>query len=888
MLVQLGGIEGAPELVGLAVLVVGAWLFFGRGSSRPLFFRPPRSRVKGLGSDEVAVAPVAPPRRTRLADTVDAAPRVDERRLDEIAHELATANELGSMLSRLAQVAYEEFGLTQVVVRVLNTRARIFEAQAFAGLGPEAIATASTRDIPFDDYDQMTCRALSLGKGWRVSRHDSAWIDLHDPERDRPAEAWSPEGWKAQAMDARDPGDRIVLPLRDDQQAVSGYLCARTGTLFPDNAGVFQLQVLAGAAGAGLVTSRLRSMLQRRELEYAIVSEQLRESQSLRDNFVANVSHELRTPLTSVKAYAETLARGSETMDAATRREFVSVIEHEAERLDQVFDDLLDVAHLEGRARRVARDQVDLVALVRSACEGERSRFDEAGVDLRVYTSHSEVVVQGDPVGLRQVLGHLIDNARKFTPEDGRVRVEVGLERASAVIVVEDSGVGIPENELTRIFERFYQVDSSATRAYGGQGLGLSLCREIVGWHHGRIWAEGAVGGGTRLVVQLPLRGLVVRHVPDDVIANTTERVHWESFLKLAIHLLSDLTATRTASVMLVDSLHGVLRVEAAIGLDEDVVQNTMVGRGEGVSGRVWSSGESILVPDLDGDVDFSGLGDHVNYGTRSLLSVPLVWDDEVIGVLNVNSRYDGRSFDDDDRLLLEALADRLVLALDHFDRYRASYLRLASVESGVRAMLDVGRERQSALREVFARVGVETGRRLGLEEDYLRALAYAVRTYDLGLSEVSARILRKVSPLSREERERIQDHVHLGTELIADLEPSTMVRKMILHHHENTDGTGYPDGLRGEAIPVGARILRLVDATCALLHDRPFRSAMPIRSVMRLIEEGAGTMYCPRIGPVFLASLREQEDTIETLLAPVIDDAPVEIDLGPSSASTN
>ena len=878
--IRIAGWSEAPELLGLLAFVLLVGWVFGRRPSTPLVFRSPRARVRDVAPAREDVPEHRNGTRSPAAPA-SATPRLDAHGLQVTAHELATAVEQGPMLSRLAQVLQEDFRLHQVVVRVLNQRARIFETQAFAGLPAAEIARLSTVDVPIDAFERMTRRALPAALAWRVSEHDDTWPDLYAASAD-PVD-WSPERWHEQHLEATRPGDRIVLAMRDDHLSLSGFVCARGSECFPDEDAICQLQLLVGAAGAGLLTTRLRSMLQRRELEYTIVSEQLRESQSLRDNFVANVSHELRTPLTSVKAYAETLARGSETMDPATRQEFVAVIEHEAERLDQVFDDLLDVAHLEGRARRVARDRVDLRGLVRSVCAEHQHTFEELGVDLRVYGPDEPVHVQGDPEGLRQILEHLLDNARKFTPEKGRVRVELSADAGSALLVVEDTGIGVPEQELTRIFERFYQVDGSATRAFGGQGLGLALCRDIVGWHHGRIWAEGAVGGGARFSVQVPLRGLVVRQTPDDLVGDASERMHWESFLKLAIHLVSDLTQTRVASIMLVDPVHEVLRVEAAVGLDEEVVQNSMVGRGEGVAGHVWASGETLLVPDLDADADFSGLADHVSYGTRSLLSVPLIWDDRVVGVLNVNTRHDGLGFDDDDRLLLEALADRLVIALDHFERYRSGYLRLASVEAGVRAMLEVGRERQTALREVFARIGLESGRRLGLEEDHLRALAYAVRTYDLGLSEVSARILRKVSPLSRQERERIDDHVHLGTELIADLEPSTTVRKMILHHHENVDGSGYPDGLRGEAIPVGARILRLVDALGALLHDRPFRNAIPIGPAMDLIDEGAGTRYCPRITPTFLDVVREHEAEIAELLAPDAAAAPLEIDLGPS-----
>jgi hypothetical protein len=461
---------------------------------------------------------------------------------------------------------------------------------------------------------------------------------------------------------------------------------------------------------------------------------------------------------------------------------------------------------------------------------------------------------------LRQVVAHLLDNAIKFTPSPGTIGLKLMVGGGVARIEVLDSGIGMPEPELSKIFERFYQVDDSSTRNYGGQGLGLAICREIVSWHHGRIWAERRREGGTRFVVTVPVRGLVIRRSAARLPGEFGERQQWESFLQLAVSLVSEMLEAHVASIMLVDRTQDVLRIEAALGLPQEVVEGVLVAPGEGVAGHVWRTGETLLIEDIDKDERFHGLSNDVAYGHRSLLSVPLCWQDSVVGVINVNNHPEGRPFGVDDRLLLEALSQRLAGALESFEHYRAGYRRLASVEAGVRAVLDVGRERHTALRELLIGVGLETGRRLDLDEEHLRALAYALRTYDLGLSQVSEQILRKVSPLTSEERRHIENHVQLGAELVADLEPSPQVRNIILHHHENFDGSGYPEGLRGESIPLGARIVRFVDALSALLHDRPFRDAMTLDEARQLLEEGVGRRFCPRVAPIFFAVLQERE----------------------------
>jgi signal transduction histidine kinase/putative methionine-R-sulfoxide reductase with GAF domain len=810
---------------------------------------------------------------------------LDPDRVVDCMRRLGRVHEVGPLLQQIAEIVGADFGFERVVVRVFNPRTHIHEARAFWGLPSEEIARISNLDVNEEQYVSMTLRAARVRGGWRVSRGDHAWPDRLTHERKgNSTAAWSPDTWQQSGIDARGEGDHFVLPLPDEHDAVLGYACALppAGSKCCEEPQLVQLQAFAHLAAAELRRARLRATLQRRELEYSIVAEQLREWQGMRDNFVANISHELRTPLTSVKAYAETLARGFGSIDQATAAEFVEVIHHEAERLEQVFDDLLDVAHLEGRGRRVARDRIDLRGLVRDLGRAWSPRFAEQDVQLRVYASEESLWIQGDADGIRQVIEALLSNALKFTPGPGTVRVYVQEDAGTAQLTVEDTGIGVPEQERLRIFERFYQVDSSATRAFGGQGLGLALCREIVGWHHGRIWVEDAPVRGSRFVATLPVRGLVVRQHADDRHADATERAQWEAFLQLTIHLVSELAGTRVASIMLVDELHDVLRIEAAVGLDEEVVQTTMIARGEAVAGAVWNEERSILVPDLDTEDRFRHLADDLTYRPRSLLSVPLYWQARTVGVLNVNTKLDGRPFDDDDRLLLEALAERIMHAFDSFERYRTGHRRLASVESGVRAMLDVGRERRTSLREVLARIGVETGRRLGLDDDHLRALSYALRTYDLGLAQISAQILRKSTPLVPEERERIEEHARLGSELVAELEPSPRVSKMILHHHENYDGSGYPSGLVGEAIPVGARIVRLADTFAALLQDRPFRDALTIEQARLMLRESVDQRFCPRVTPVFLDVVADRAPELEELLRHVTRGDLGEIELEP------
>jgi HD-GYP domain-containing protein (c-di-GMP phosphodiesterase class II) len=181
-----------------------------------------------------------------------------------------------------------------------------------------------------------------------------------------------------------------------------------------------------------------------------------------------------------------------------------------------------------------------------------------------------------------------------------------------------------------------------------------------------------------------------------------------------------------------------------------------------------------------------------------------------------------------------------------------------------LRAKLTVSRLRATATRRLLVMCGLETGRRLGLAEEDLRNLSYALHHYDLGLAEVSPHILTKPGPLDTNERAQVCDHVSRGVDLASQLEAATAVTKILEHHHENVDGSGYPHGSRGEAIPVGARIVRLVDTFCAVVDARPYRSARTAAAAVEELRAGIGRAYCPRVTPVFLSVLADRWDTIQ------------------------
>jgi two-component system phosphate regulon sensor histidine kinase PhoR len=221
----------------------------------------------------------------------------------------------------------------------------------------------------------------------------------------------------------------------------------------------------------------------------------------VRQDFVANVSHELRTPLTSLRGYAETLLFGG-LDDVQRREEFARIIHDQAVRLEGLVTDLLSLAELERPGVTVRRETFDLGALAAQESRQFEMRARSAGLALEVEPS-GEVTVSADKNLIRQVIDNLLDNALKYTTR-GRVTVRWGREEGRAWCEVQDTGVGIADDDLPRIFERFYRVDKVRSRTLGGTGLGLSIVKHVITLHGGRVEVVSRLGGGSRFRFELP------------------------------------------------------------------------------------------------------------------------------------------------------------------------------------------------------------------------------------------------------------------------------------------------------------------------------------------------------------------------------------------------
>lgn len=230
---------------------------------------------------------------------------------------------------------------------------------------------------------------------------------------------------------------------------------------------------------------------------------EMRRLEKVRSEFVANVSHELRTPITSLVGFSETLLGGA-LANPETAEEFVKIINHEAERLRRLTDDLLELSRLETGQLGKEQTPLDLIDLVAAVSSRTKSRFEKAGLELEIDLPDTRAEVMANQDRLEQVMLNLLDNALKYTPQGGKVVVGAKLFDEAVTITVADNGPGIPEEDVPRVFERFYRVEKARSRKMGGTGLGLAIAKHIVEAHGGKIGVESRLGKGSTFYFTIP------------------------------------------------------------------------------------------------------------------------------------------------------------------------------------------------------------------------------------------------------------------------------------------------------------------------------------------------------------------------------------------------
>ena len=224
----------------------------------------------------------------------------------------------------------------------------------------------------------------------------------------------------------------------------------------------------------------------------------------MRKEFVADVSHELKTPITSIIGYADTLIDGD--YDKQTQNKFLGVISSEGNRMASLVSDLLTLSRYDTNRAAKEIEEFDLGELAKLCQEKLQIESDKKKQKVECYVTAEVPLVRADKNGIERVILNVLSNAIKYTKESGEIKIYIGFVYNDAYIKVIDNGIGIPEEDLSRIFERFYRVDKARTREMGGTGLGLSIAKEIIEQNGGSIDIKSSVGIGTEVLIRLPAK----------------------------------------------------------------------------------------------------------------------------------------------------------------------------------------------------------------------------------------------------------------------------------------------------------------------------------------------------------------------------------------------
>ena len=668
-----------------------------------------------------------------------------------------------------------------------------------------------------------------------VVRHERAWFDEGAVGASRETLLWN-----------ESPGSLAALPL-----VASGALLGCLLLGFKGRRGFSQrdrqlAQALADALALTLERAELHRLVEEERGRRSEMERRVHSDEESSASLMSLVAHEIRTPLTAIKAYTETLI-DTLSNPHTPRERFLGIINEECDRLSRLVTDILDLSRLEAGQKPLRVARTDLSGLTRDVVESLQPVAALRQVELQV-SADAGIEVQADPDLLRRLFVNLISNAIKFAPVGGHVRLHARVDGENWSAMVQDDGPGIPAADLPRVFERFFRGQREGEQPVDGTGLGLAIARGITELHGGRLWAESPPEGGTQFCLTMPRQQMAsarARRIARLLVGRKDLRELFEATVEMVAATMD----AEIVSLMMVDPERGDLFIVASRGLDSGKLDRRRIGMRSGVAGSVAAWGRPILVDNIETDRRFRRLN-HPQYNTKSLLSIPIQVEGEVLGVVNVNNKTSRTAFDDNDLALLGALVERIGSAVERAYAY-PDIGRV--VEEATEAIRSITRLKHDGLLGGRDAVGMAraVARALDMGTSDVDAVGYVAAIRDLGMAPLRDR-LAHASPLDDDERHALMQHPEAGVEMIRPLEYLGSTRELILSHHERWDGTGYPRRLQGQQIPLGARILAVIDAWESMTSGRPYRAARRPDEAMAELRREAGRQFDPEVVEAF------------------------------------
>jgi signal transduction histidine kinase len=294
----------------------------------------------------------------------------------------------------------------------------------------------------------------------------------------------------------------LAVPLLSRDQPLGSLTVDSDQPNAFDESHIQLMTIAAAQVSVAIANARLYEEAEDRAAKLAVAYDELKENDRLKDELVQNVSHELRTPLTFVKGYIDLLMDGDMGSINHQQQCALQIVADKTVEITRLIDDIMSLQRID--SSNLILEKFCLASLLQESVAGHRLNGRYKGIDLHLDAPGGNVVVMADRIRVNQALNNLIVNAVKFSPNGGTVRVTLTADSEQVQVAVTDEGIGVPSDKLDRIFERFYQVDGSSRRRFGGTGIGLALVKRIVEAHHGRVWAQSGTDHGSSFFMAWP------------------------------------------------------------------------------------------------------------------------------------------------------------------------------------------------------------------------------------------------------------------------------------------------------------------------------------------------------------------------------------------------
>ncbi len=610
----------------------------------------------------------------------------------------------------------------------------------------------------------------------------------------------------------------------------------RNGQSFTDDDFSF-IKIITNHAAIALENAFLLNQLRTKAMELEEINKKLIDSDVVKTEFITRLSHELRTPLNSIKGSIYYLQQGA-NISHEEQMEFYDIIAGETGKMISIVENLLNFLRLEDELKLLDKRLLNISDILQEVSKSKiiTNRLSSRNIELRVHTSKGVSDIVADKIRIVQFFINIIETIARYIELNDTIDIRVNSNDYVEVTI--ETSRRVPDE----IIPFFNETQSIYDQDEPDERLKLYLARKIAEIHRWNIRAENTEQGfSLKITIPESARNKIAAVI--------------ESCMDKFVDLMSELLDVNICSVMLSDELTGELTIKSARGLPEDVIKRTRIKFGDRIAGWVAVEGKPLLIEDIETDPRF-GRKNTAQYSTKSLLSVPLKVNNSVVGVINLNNKKTNLPFSKTDLYIATELSNRISRFLErlyHSNMEEDIVHFITSLEN-----LVFVKKRYHKKKPILPGTMMALLEKLGAREEERRIGTYISILYDMGLMTIDERVLKKNKLLPSEER-ILKIHPFTTISLLDDFEYSEEVKKAILHHHERYDGTGYPDGLKGEEIPFLSRVLAVVDSYCAMISDRPYREAYSDDKALEELKKGAGTLYDPHIVEVFEKMIKNE-----------------------------